>query len=55
MNGREIAEKLYLMAMDLDWMDYEDTREETIQTLADEIENAGENLRQILERIIPED
>ena len=55
MNEREIAEKLYFMAMDMDWMDYEDAKEEIIQSLAKDVENAGESLRWILDRIIPQD
>ena len=55
MNAREIAEKLYEMAMDMDWLDYEDTRETVISEIAGDIEKSGESLLWVLERIVPED
>lgn len=40
MSKRELAEILYEAGLDMDWMDYEDTREAEICKLTAELENA---------------
>jgi len=48
-----IAKALYVEAMDMDWMDYAETKDETIAELAAEIESCKgkNNLLWILERV----
>lgn len=40
MSKRELAEILYEACLDMDWMDYEETRDDDIMTLTAELENA---------------
>lgn len=51
MSKRELAEILYEMSKDMDWMDYEDSRESAINKLESELEETGETLGLALERI----
>ena len=53
----QIAHILYDMSLDMDYMDYEETRETEIDVLTDELETVRENcpcLIQILEIIATE-
>lgn len=40
MSKRELAEVLYEAGLDMDWQDYEETREADIQSLTVELEKA---------------
>ena len=51
MSNQELAEILFEMSMDMDWMDYEDSRESTVNQLESDLEEIGEALRGALERI----
>ena len=53
MNRTEIASALYEMASDMDFADYMDTKEETIDSIAGELKNCPV-LKQILEIVVSE-
>ena len=53
MSETKIASALYEMASDMDFADYMDTKEDTIDSLADELKNCP-ILKQILEIVISE-
>ena len=48
MDTKEIANIIYNMSLDMDYADYIDFAEEEIETLAQEIETAGDALKQAL-------
>lgn len=51
MSKRELAELLYEMCMDMDWMDYEETKEPAVNRLESELRKTDEALIWVLERI----
>lgn len=53
MDNKELAEKLYEMAKDMDFNDYEELKDVEIKILSEELGNA-KFLKTILERIVEE-
>lgn len=51
MSKRELAEILFEMSMDMDWMDYADSKEPAIQELENDLEKTGSALNCALESI----
>lgn len=51
MDKRTLAEILFEMSMDMDWMDYEEAKEPAVNRLESELRKADEALIWVLKRI----
>ena len=51
MDKRTLAEILFEMSMDMDWMDYEEAKDPAVNRLESELKKTDEALIWVLERI----